>query len=117
MGVILDSTGIFLPSIEVDISATTNDWAPTGLSGAAVIYLRNTSASAISVTGLTGGESGRFIAIVHVGSGQVTLEHDDAGSSASNRFDCANNVDDAMTEGDAAAFIYTTTTWKQCGAT
>ncbi len=66
------------------ITATQNDYAPTGLSTAAA--LRLSSDAARSITGLAGGRAGRRMALHNVGSYAITLAEQDAGSAAANRF-------------------------------
>lgn len=66
------------------ISGTTNDWAPTGLSTADEIRIDASATS--TLTGLTGGAAGRQIILKNVSNENVTFSHDDAGSTAANRF-------------------------------
>lgn len=68
------------------ISATTNDWAPTSLSTATVIRASTNSSIQRSLNGLTGGTDGRVVVLMNVGSGNIQLSDEAAGSSAANRF-------------------------------
>lgn len=80
------------------ITATTtiNDWAPTGLSTASVIRQVVTNAGSganVPVTGLTGGIDGRILILYALGTqaaDTITLMHENAGSTASNRFSLAS---------------------------
>ena len=74
-------TGIISPTA---LSADTNDWAPTGLSTASVI--RASTTASWNLTGLTGGSAGRIIIVHNVGSFDLVLKDEDAGSAAANRF-------------------------------
>ena len=75
-------TGIISPSA---LGASQNDWNPTGLSTANVIRMTG-DAGGTSLTGLAAQESGRMILLFCIGGGVVTLEDENAGSSAANRF-------------------------------
>ncbi len=62
-----------------------NDWTPTGLSTTAVV--RWTGASALTLTGISGGAAGRVLVLRNnTASNAITLKHEDAGSLAANRF-------------------------------
>lgn len=66
------------------ITASVNDYAPSGFSSATV--LRLSANSLWSVTGLAGGAAGRVVSITNVGSTAFVLTSQDTGSSAANRF-------------------------------
>jgi hypothetical protein len=66
------------------LSANTNDWAPTGFSTAGAVRL-STDASR-NITGLAGGADGRIIILHNVGSFDAVLKNEDANSTAANRF-------------------------------
>lgn len=74
-------TGIISPTA---LAANTDDYAPTGLSGARIIRL--SSDAAYNITGLTGGASGRHLTLINVGAYPLDLTYEDASSSAANRF-------------------------------
>jgi hypothetical protein len=74
-------TGVISPSA---LAAATNDWAPTSFSTCSII--RASCSAAIAITGLAGGAAGRKVSIVNVGSIDLLLTNEDAGSSAGNRF-------------------------------
>ncbi len=66
------------------IVADQNDYNPAGLSTASVLRL-STDASR-NLTGLAGGIKDRMLAIVNVGSYNLVLKKENAGSAAANRF-------------------------------
>lgn len=66
------------------ISGTVDNWNPTGLSTANVI--RMSGASGTDLTGLVAQPAGTMILALNVGSFAITLHHQNAGSSAANRF-------------------------------
>jgi hypothetical protein len=66
------------------ISATVDDYAPTGLATASV--LRLSSDASRTVTGLTGGALGRLLLVQNVGANPIVLANQNAGSTAANRF-------------------------------
>lgn len=73
------------------VAISQNDYSPTGLNSASIIYQDNNSAPAanINITGLAGGRAGREITIFNVSADPaqtITLTHDDAASLAGNRF-------------------------------
>lgn len=86
------------------ITANTDDYAPTGLSGASVLRL-STDASR-NLTGLTGGSDGRRIIIRNVGSFDLVLK-DDTTSTAANRFQLPSDV--TLTPGSQALLQYDAT--------
>lgn len=74
-------TGVITPTA---LSGNTNDWAPTSFSTA---YKVRASASATyNLTGIAGGATGREIILENVGTFNITLTSNDAGSTAANRF-------------------------------
>ena len=74
-------TGKITPA---QITADQNDYAPTGHATASV--LRLSSDALRNITGLAGGVDGRLVQIHNVGSNQIDLKGEDAGSTAANRF-------------------------------
>lgn len=88
----LAATGTFTLSGTITpttLAANTDNWAPTGLSGASVIRV-STDASR-NLTGITGGADGRVLILQNVGSNPLVLI-DDATSTAANRFQLSANV-------------------------
>jgi hypothetical protein len=70
------------------LTANTDNWAPTGLSGASVI--RASTDASRNLTGLTGGANGRTMRLLNVGAQPLVLMHD-VTSTAANRFLCPGN--------------------------
>lgn len=66
------------------LTANTNDYAPTGLDTANTLRL-STDASR-DLTGLTGGSDGRLMIVHNVGSNALVLKNESASSTAANRF-------------------------------
>lgn len=77
-------TGVISPT---QVSANTNDWAPTSLATAAVIRLSTDARR--NITGLTGGATGRLITLHNVGTFPAVFTYEDALSTAANRFSFA----------------------------
>lgn len=77
--------GVISPSLAAD----QDDWSPTGLDTATVIRLTNTSGGTIDITGLDASlvsSERAFLILINIGSDNVRLLDDDAGSAAANRF-------------------------------
>lgn len=72
------------------ITSNQNDYAPTGFSTATVLRL-STDASR-NITGLAGGADGRRILVRNVGSFDLVLKDQDAGSTAANRFKFGSDI-------------------------
>lgn len=68
-----------------DLAADENDYAPAGLSGCSGMRLTATGA-ARTITGLTGGETGRLLLVHNVGALDIVLADESASSTAANRF-------------------------------
>lgn len=67
------------------LTGNTNDWAPTGLSGASRI--RFSTDARRNITGLTGGSDGRRVTLHNIGTFPACFKIDDgATSTAANRF-------------------------------
>lgn len=84
---VVDMTGTVAMSGDISptaLSASVNDYAPAGLSGASSIRLD--SSAAYSLTGLTGGADGRVISIENISAFGITLVGESTASSAANRF-------------------------------
>lgn len=73
--------GVLSPS---QLTGDQNDWNPTNLATASII--RVDSDRLVTITGLSGGASGRLLWLSNVGNFPVVLAIENAGSSASNRF-------------------------------
>ncbi len=80
-------TGILTPA---QITANTNDYAPTDLATASTLRL-NTS-GIFNITGLTGGAAGRVLVLHNVGASPFILIPESASSTAANRFSASGEV-------------------------
>ncbi len=83
----LTLSGVIAPS---QITANQNDYAPAGFAGASVVQLSTDAARTLS--GLAGGDEGRVVCLLNVGSQTLTLLDDNAASSAANRFALGGNL-------------------------
>ena len=107
-------------SISGDISPTSissnqNDYNPTSLSTSTV--LRLTSDASRNITGLAGGADGRVILILNVGSNNIVLKNQDAGSTAANRFLFPGSTGVTIQAEDAVTLWYDSTTSRWRGFT
>jgi hypothetical protein len=95
------------------LAANTNDYNPAGLGGAAVVRL--SASAAVNLTGLAGGQDGRRITLMNVGSDTITITSNDAASAASNRFLMTANV--PLQANQAVSFVYDSTAnaWRADG--
>jgi hypothetical protein len=103
-------TGVITPT---QLSANTDDWAPTGFADANTV--RVSSDAARNLTGIAGGSAGRMIVLHNVGSYDITLV-DDATSTAANRFALAENH--VMGPDTSVTLVYdgTSSRWRVQGA-
>ena len=101
-------TGVISPS---QITTNQNNYNPTGLSG--VTELRVNSDASRNITGLSGGADGRLILVTNIGSFDIVLTSQDAGSSAANRFLFVNG-DRTLTPDESVLLRYdgTTARWR-----
>ena len=95
------------------ITADTNDYNPTGLSGASVV--RVSSDAAWNITGLAGGGDGRLIYIINVGAFTLTLKSQSTSSTAANRFGFPTGTDMVLNTGNGIALWYDSTSsrWRR----
>lgn len=107
-------TGDISPS---QITSNQNNYNPTGLSTA--ISLRLTSDASRDITGLAGGADGRIMIIENVGSFDIVLKHENASSTAGNRFLFSNSVDTTLFANQGVMFQYdaTSSRWRLLGGT
>lgn len=94
------------------LTANTDDWAPTGLSGSTVI--RASTDASRNLTGVTGGAAGRLLVIINVGSNPLVLVNDST-STAANRFLLASATNTTLQAGGACILWYdgTSSRWRQ----
>lgn len=100
-------------TISPTISGTLNDWSPTGLSGATII--RASPSSTATITGITGGASGRILIIHNIGSQLLVVNAQDSGSTAANRIIHGNGLTSISIQVDQnIALVYdgTTSRWR-----
>jgi len=92
------------------ITGDEDDFNPTGLPNTTILRL-STDASH-NVTGLAGGSDGRLLLIFNVGSFDIVLKDEDAGSTAANRF--ALNGDITLQPDDSVILWYdaTSSRWR-----
>lgn len=92
------------------VTSNQNDYNPAGLSGASLLSI--TTDASRSITGLQGGANGRHMYIYNVGAQNIVLEHQDAGSSAANRFVNATGADITLTPGQIIHYVYFSSRWR-----
>jgi hypothetical protein len=80
-------TGVISPA---QITANQNDYNPAGFASASVLQISSDASRTIS--GLAGGEEGRVVCILNVGSQTMTLQDENASSAAANRFTLGANL-------------------------
>lgn len=92
------------------LSADTDDWAPTGLSTASIIRASTDASRALN--GLTGGSNGRIIILHNVGSNDLVLVANAGTSTAANRFALSSNL--TLTADDSVMLVYdaTSSRWR-----
>jgi hypothetical protein len=100
-------------------AGTTNDYAPTGLSGARII--RQDVSAATVVTGLVAQQAGQLVVLMNIataGGNTLTLNHDDGGSTAANRFLLSGLAAVVIPAGGSLELWYdgTSSRWRTVGA-
>ncbi len=120
------NTGEFSTSASIfstgDISTTlnggtVNDWAP-GIGSTTTV--RTDLTAATIVTGAAGGSDGKFLLVQNISTvlvNTITINHEDAGSVAANRFNLPSQLAAVIPVGGAAAFRYDSTSsrWRLFG--
>jgi hypothetical protein len=101
-----------LPLTPAQITADQNNYAPSGLANASV--LRLSSDAARNVTGLSSPTTSDVLWLCNVGSFTITLKHENASSTAANRFTFPSAADKALVSGGSCALWYdlTTARWR-----
>lgn len=74
-------TGVITPTV---LASSTNNYAPSGFSTAYTV--RVSASSAIDLTGIAGGATGREILLSNIGTFAITLRPQNGSSTAANRF-------------------------------
>jgi hypothetical protein len=67
-------------------TGTQNDWAPAGMPNDGEFLILWSGASALTVTGVSGGATGQRFVFKNIGAAVASFSYDAAGSSAANRF-------------------------------
>ena len=101
-------TGIITPTA---LSGNTDNWNPTGMSGANVI--RASASAAYNLTGIAGGANGRIIILKNVGSYTITLVNESASSLAANRFTLLNDIAMVPNKGAFLQYDNVTSRWRE----
>jgi hypothetical protein len=110
--VVAQASGAF--ALPGDVTITTVGTLDDYAISASAAVLRWNGASALSLSGITGGADGRLLVIANVTAAQtLTLKHDFT-STAANRFYCPSSADLAMPFNTTAVAIYdaTSTRWR-----
>lgn len=102
------------------VSGTLDNWAPTGY--ATATHFAVTGTGSITLNGMAGGADGRIVVLTNMaGSGvaDITINHENAGSTAANRFDLAAGGVWYLATGESATFIYngSSSRWVQVATT
>ena len=97
------------------ITGPQDDWNPTGLAGAVILFV--TSDAARIINGMQGGTDGRVIWFANIGSFIVRLGHQIGTSGAANRFTCPNLVNYDIINGGGVMVAYdgTNSRWRVVG--
>jgi hypothetical protein len=109
-------SGIIAPSA---LSGNQNNYNPTGLDTAAALRV-DPGAAARVITGLAGGSEGRVLILVNsstTAGRTLTLNHQDASSTAANRFIGKNLANVVINPGACAILWYdaTDSRWRIAG--
>lgn len=96
------------------ITASQNDYNPTGAYEADILRLNSDAAR--DITGLAGGSASRIKVVHNVGSNTITLKDESGSSTAANRF--ALSADIALAADQSVILIYdaTSSRWRSLGA-
>jgi hypothetical protein len=98
-----------LATSPAQLTANQNDYNPgTG------VYFRLSSDASRDITGIANGVDGRRITLVNVGTNDIVLKNNDAGSTAANRLLTGTGADVTLGADDSAELIYdaTTSRWR-----
>lgn len=103
----LSLSGDISPS---QLTANTNDWAPTGLSTATTI--RASTDASRDLTGISAPSTKRKLRIFNTGSNNLVLKNEDSNSTAANRF--SFGADRTLAAGDGVELWYdlTSARWR-----
>ncbi len=96
-----------------------NNYALSGSGGSTRSFVRLTPNAANTViTGFADPVEGRWLILVNLGAGTITISHQDAASTAANRIITSTGAAVVLSADDTATFIYDATTarWRQITA-
>jgi hypothetical protein len=106
-------SGVIAPP---QITASQNDYNPTGVASASVMQLSSDALRTIS--GLAGGAEGRVVSIVNVGSQPIALSDESTSSTAANRFTLGGTLTVAGKQAAILRYDGTAARWRlMSGAT
>jgi hypothetical protein len=100
-------TGIAAPP---QITASQNDYNPTGAATASVLQL--SSDASRNITGLAGGAEGRVVSLINIGSQPIVLADESASSSAANRFTLGAGLTVAAKQAAMLRYDGTAARWR-----
>jgi hypothetical protein len=103
-------TGVIAPP---QLTAGENDYAPTGLESASVVRL--STDAVYGITGLAGGAEGRVLCLINAGAFAVTLNDENAGSTAANRFGFGTDLTLAASQGALLIYDGNAARWRLIG--
>src|SRR5882672_11462922 len=86
-------TGIITPP---QITANQNDYSPTGIGTANVLRLSSDATRDITGINANTNTSGRILILLNVGANNIDLRHENASSSAANRFNNLTGADPSI---------------------
>lgn len=92
------------------IAGAVNDYTPTGLAQAATV--RQDLTAPANITGMATGQANRLVTIWNISTTQlrmITINHENAGSAAANRFSLPSGLDWILPNGGSATFWYDAT--------
>lgn len=99
------------------LGADTHNWAPTGLAGASIVRCGATG-GARTVTGIVAPTSAQRVRLVNISTLDLVLAHDNASSTAANRFYCPGSASFTLNANDSVDVWYDVTSarWRVLGA-
>jgi hypothetical protein len=112
----VDTTVLSLAGLEFYITATQNNYNPTGLGTARI--LRLTSDTSRDITGIAAaGNGGQVITLINVAAQDIVLKYLNGGSSSANQIVTPGAGDLTLGAGDAATLFYdiTSSLWRTLG--
>lgn len=89
-------------------SGRTDNWAPGGGIGATDVLRVTTNAANSAVSGIVPGEGGQVMFLINLGTGTLTLNHEDVNSSAGNRFSLKSAANLVYASGQVGWLYYDT---------